>query len=80
MDHSLKEMIDLLKKHDDDHKLFSPEYFERRVSRAIGQTLVELKPVARWVDDVLLGYNVGTRPNGFDAARWPEDLSAEVVT
>ena len=79
MDHTLREMIDLLKEHDDEHKLFSPKYFERRHSRAINQTLIELRPIARFVDDVWLGYNVGTRPNGFDAARWPDDLSAEVV-
>ena len=72
-------MLDLLHGHDED-VLFKPEFFERRRSRAVGHEFVQLKPVAQFRDGkVELGYNVGTRTNGVDVAKWPEDLGVEVV-
>lgn len=39
-----------------------------------------VKPIVKYNNDqVQLKYNVGTRGNGKDAARWPEDLLTEVV-
>lgn len=59
--------------------LFHPKFFEARESKAVGQTFVQVKPIAQFADDVKLGYNVGTRGNGVDKPRWPEDLTTEVV-
>jgi len=59
--------------------LYRPEFFERRVSKAVGREFVQVKPVARFADGVELGYSVGTRGNGVDPARWPKDLRTEIV-
>lgn len=72
-------MFSLLHKHDED-TLFKHEFFERRISKAMGHEYVQLKPVARFKDVVRLGYNVGCRTNGIDQPKWPADLSVEVVT
>lgn len=61
--------------------LFNPDFFEKRKSGAVGGEFVVVRPVGRWSDEsVKLEYNVGTRGNGVDAAKWPEDLGVEVVT
>lgn len=73
-------MMKLLHAHDEE-ALFRPEFFEEVETKALGITLVQVGPVARWEEGkVELRYNVGTRGNGVDAPRWPEDLSVEVVT
>lgn len=73
-------MICLLKKHDS-KTLFKPEFFEMRESKANGHEFLEIKPVAQFRDgEVELRYNVGTRTNGVDKAKWPSDLGVEVVT
>jgi hypothetical protein len=60
--------------------LFKPEFFETRHSGAIGKDVLCPKPVIQFPQGVVrLGYNVGTRGNGTDEARWPEDLMTEVV-
>lgn len=74
----LPQLIGLLHKHDE-AVMFKPEFFERRRSGAVGHTFVQVKPIAKFKDDIKLFYNCGTRPNGVDKARWPEDLSVEVV-
>lgn len=79
MHYLLPELIGLLHKHDQD-VLFDPNFFENRKSGAVGHTFVQVKPIAQFKDDLKLGYNVGTRPNGIDKARWPEDLSVEIVS
>ncbi|KAK5112725.1 hypothetical protein LTR62_003823 [Meristemomyces frigidus] len=79
MNYTLPSMMALLAKHDKD-TLFNPDFFEHRTSKAVGHTFVQVKPVARFADDVQLCYNVGTRSNGVDQARWPEDLRTEVVS
>lgn len=61
-------------------QLFQPGFFEVRYSVAVDRYFKALKPVLRFPgQEVTLGFNVGTRTNGRDAARWPEDLSAEIV-
>ncbi|KAJ9620673.1 hypothetical protein H2204_012228 [Knufia peltigerae] len=57
------------------------EFFENRESKALGGVTVRtVRPVIRFVDsEVQLKYNVGTRGNGRDAPRWPDDLMTEVV-
>ena len=71
-------MIGKLHKHDSD-VLFKNEFFERRTSKSVGHEFVQLKPVAQFKHDVRLGYNVGCRTNGVDKAKWPSDLSVEIV-
>lgn len=78
--HTLPVMLGMLHKYDS-KTLFKPEFFERRTSKALGGLeFVGVKPVAQFRDDVQLRFNVGTRGNGVDQARWPEDLGVEVVT
>lgn len=80
MGYTLPSLIGLLHEHDKD-VLFKPEFFERRESGAVGKTFVQVKGVAQWggKEGVRLGFNVGTRGNGVDAAKWPEDLGTEIV-
>ncbi|EEU43602.1 uncharacterized protein NECHADRAFT_45502 [Fusarium vanettenii 77-13-4] len=62
-------------------RLFKPEFFEERVSPSIfGDKKFQcVKGVADWHGMVKLGYNVGTRGNGADAPKWPDDLMQETV-
>jgi hypothetical protein len=61
-------------------KLFQPSFFEHRESKALGVVVETIKPIIKYDDDqVELRYNVGTRGNGKDAPRWPEDLLTEIV-
>ncbi|KAA8573518.1 hypothetical protein EYC84_005103 [Monilinia fructicola] len=56
------------------------EFFENRETKAVGVTIKTVKPILRFPDgEVELRYNVGTRPNGIDAAHWPIDLMTEIV-
>ncbi|KAJ4407799.1 hypothetical protein N0V91_003769 [Didymella pomorum] len=57
-----------------------PDFFETRYSGAIGKDVLCPKPVIQYPGGkVELKYNVGTRGNGVDQARWPEDLMTEIV-
>lgn len=78
MQYLLPEMLSLLAKHDSS-TLFNPDFFERRRSEAAGYDFIQVKPVAQFADEVKLGFNVGTRTNGVDKARWPEDLTTEII-
>lgn len=61
-------------------KVFKGEYFEDRKSEALGVLVRCVKPILMFQDEgVKLGYNVGTRGNGVDVARWPKDLGVEIV-
>lgn len=72
-------MMKLLHQHDA-QILFQPQFFEPRRSEAVGTTFIQVKPVIQFRDiDVQLKYNIGTRGNGTDEARWPEDLTVEFV-
>lgn len=60
--------------------LLQPSFFEDRENKAIGSVFRTVKPIIKFDDDeVVLKYNVGTRGNGKDAPKWPEDLMTEVV-
>jgi hypothetical protein len=60
--------------------LFKPEFFEKRRSEALGTDITAPKPVVHFPEGLVqLKYNVGTRGNGVDQARWPENLMTEVV-
>ncbi|KAH7268179.1 CoA-transferase family III domain-containing protein [Fusarium solani] len=62
-------------------RLFRPEFFEERVSPSVfgDKKFRCVKGVADWHGVVKLGYNVGTRGNGVDAPKWPDDLMQEVI-
>lgn len=79
MPYLLPRLIGLLREHDS-KAMFKPEFFEKRTSKAVGHDFIHVKPVAVWKNQsVKLRFNVGTRSNGVDAPRWPEDLSVEIV-
>lgn len=60
--------------------LFKPEFFEVRYSAAIDRHFKAVKPVLTFPGgEVSLRYNVGTRTNGHDAPRWPDNLLTEVI-
>lgn len=61
--------------------LFDLNFFEVRSSGALGGLKLRVpKPVLQFPPGtVTLRYNVGTRGNGVDQPRWPEDLNTEVV-
>ena len=61
-------------------ELFQPGFFETRHSGAVDHYFKSVRPVLSFPNrEVALGFNVGTRTNGKDAAHWPEDLSTEVI-
>ncbi|KAE8395948.1 CoA-transferase family III domain-containing protein [Aspergillus alliaceus] len=61
-------------------QLFNPRFFEIRYSGAVDRSFKVLRPVLSFTGEkVIPRFNVGTRSNGQDAARWPEDLRTEVV-
>jgi hypothetical protein len=60
--------------------VLSPEWFETIVSKAAKAKIHCVKPILQFPgNEVQLGFNVGTRTNGIDQPRWPEDLMTEVV-
>lgn len=60
--------------------LLRPEFFERRVTKALSIEMQVVKPVLQFPEgSVKLGYNVGTRGNGVDDPVWPKDLLTEVI-
>jgi hypothetical protein len=57
-----------------------PDFFERRYSGAICKDLLCPKPIIQYPGGkVVLKYNIGTRGNGVDQPRWPEDLMTEII-
>ena len=62
--------------------LLNLDFFEVRESKALGGIKFRVpRPVLQFPKGTIeTGYNVGTRGNGVDQARWPEDLMTEVVT
>ncbi|KAF2753061.1 CoA-transferase family III [Pseudovirgaria hyperparasitica] len=80
MGYTLPAMLKLLSEYNA-NTLFDPAFFENRAAKNIELTFVLPKPIAQFKDeDVKLGYNVGTRTNGVDVPRWPDDLNVEHVT
>jgi hypothetical protein len=60
--------------------ILNPEFFETRHSKAIGEDITTPKPIIQFPEGkVQLKFNVGTRGNGVDQAKWPEDLMTEVI-
>lgn len=60
---------------------FNENYFEIRKNGALGVNVKTVKPILRFEEgNVKLGYNVGSRPNGTDVAKWPNDLMTEIIS
>ncbi|KAK1238202.1 hypothetical protein MKX08_002781 [Trichoderma sp. CBMAI-0020] len=78
---SAPETVKRLKSGPASERILRPEFFEdRRSPSVLGEKMFRaVKGVADWGGVVDLRYNVGTRGNGIDAARWPDDLTQEVV-
>ncbi|RFU76509.1 l-carnitine dehydratase [Trichoderma arundinaceum] len=78
---SAPETVKRLKSGPASKRILRPEFLEDRHSPSVlGEKVFRtVKGVADWGGVVDLRYNVGTRGNGVDAARWPEDLTQEVV-
>jgi hypothetical protein len=80
---TLPDVLDRLKKGDATKRIFRPEFWVDRLAvTAMGSAdkkIRVVKGIADWNGMVTLDYNVGTRPSGVDAARWPEDLTVEHV-
>jgi len=66
------------------HELYVAAFLRRfgsvRENKTIGKKIRAVKPILQFPGgEVELKYNVGTRSNGIDAAKWPHDLMSEVV-
>ncbi|MCJ1471141.1 hypothetical protein MMC07_009789 [Pseudocyphellaria aurata] len=73
-------MLKLLHQYDEE-VLFQPAFFGQYRSEAVGVSVIRVKPVAQFKDNVVeLKYNVGTRGNGVDKPIWPDDLTVEIVS
>lgn len=61
-------------------QLFQPQFFEIRYSAAVDRHFKAVRPILTFPGkEVSLQFNVGTRSNGHDTARWPDDLRQEVI-
>lgn len=79
MGYTLPRFLQMLKKNAGDVVL-NPKFFETRHSGAIGKDIHCVKPIIQFPGKkVELRFNVGTRGNGVDEPKWPEDLMTEVV-
>ncbi|KIX09204.1 uncharacterized protein Z518_00283 [Rhinocladiella mackenziei CBS 650.93] len=78
MNYTIPRYIEMMRK---EKTVLNLDFFEKRTSEALNGLVFRVpKPVLQFPPDtVQLGYNVGTRGNGVDEARWPEDLLTEVV-
>lgn len=79
MNYTIPRYIEMMRKQ---KTLLNLDYFEKRVSGALGGLVFRMpRPVLQFPKNtVQLSFNVGTRGNGVDVARWPDDLLTEVVT
>jgi len=62
--------------------LLKKEFWEVRRNEAMGKgvTVRAVKPVMMFPEGLVKpGFQVGTRPNGRDKPRWPEDLETVVI-
>ncbi|KAJ4387076.1 hypothetical protein N0V85_007759 [Neurospora sp. IMI 360204] len=61
-------------------RLFKEEFFTQYFVKSLGKTMRIVAPILQFPNqEVKLGFDVGTRTNGVDEARWPQDLSVENV-
>jgi hypothetical protein len=61
-------------------RILNPNFFELRQNRAIGVPIRTPKPILSFPEGIVEpGYNIGSRGNGVDEARWPKDLLTEII-
>jgi len=72
--------------HEKKAPIFDETFFEIKKNGALGVDVKTIKPILEFEkeeeeekESVKLEYNVGSRPNGMDMAKWPSDLMTEVV-
>ena len=79
MGYTIPRVMKMIKENSGD-VVHNPEFFEDRKNGVLGVDVRSVKPIIRFKgDEVELGYNIGTRGNGVDQARWSEDLMTEIV-
>ncbi|KAJ9635543.1 hypothetical protein H2201_003201 [Coniosporium apollinis] len=79
MTYTIPRVLDMIQKNSGD-VVFNPKFFEDRDSKALGVKIRTVKPIINFDGgEIDLGFNVGTRGNGKDQPRWPDDLLSEVV-
>lgn len=79
MTYTIPRVLDMIQKTSGD-VIFNPKFFEDRDSKALGVKIRTVKPIIDFDGgEIVLGYNVGTRGNGKDQPRWPDDLTSEIV-
>ena len=79
MQHTLPRVLGAVQRSSAD-KLFKEEFFTQYFVKSLGKTLRIVAPVLRFPNqEVKPGFDVGTRTNGVDEPRWPEDLSVKRV-
>lgn len=78
MNYTTPRYFDMMRK---EGTLLNPDYFEKRVSKALNGLIFRLpRAILQFPPDtVQLCFNVGTRGNGVDKAKWPDDLLTEIV-
>ncbi|KAF5337984.1 hypothetical protein D9758_014322 [Tetrapyrgos nigripes] len=62
--------------------LFNQEFWEVRKSEGMGKgvTVKTVRPALTFPEGLVKpGFQVGTRPNGRDKPRWPEDLETQII-
>jgi hypothetical protein len=71
--------VDMIKKTSAD-RVFHANNFRSLRSKHLVLNIRCPKPVIQFPEnEVDLRYDVGTRTNGVDRSKWPEDLSVEIV-
>ncbi len=70
MGQTIPVLMKALKEHERETAQFKDGCFKEVGNKAIGAKMKIVKPVVQWQ---------GPSGNGFDAARWPEDLMTEIV-
>lgn len=76
---TIPEYVKMLKSNSAD-RVYRPDNFQVLHSRQMNLDFKVPKPVLQFPSgEVQLGYNIGTRTNGVDLPKWPEDLNVEVV-
>jgi hypothetical protein len=78
--YSIPRVLGLMAKNKDS-SIRQDRFFEDRPAENLGTSIKTVKPILTFPNgEVELKFNVGTRGNGADMPRWPEDLLTQVVT
>jgi hypothetical protein len=79
MQFTLPRVMQLLRKNSA-AALFKPQFFTQYRPTFLGKNMRIVAPVLQYPNgEVKPGFQIGTRTNGVDQPKWPDDLSVEVV-